>query len=580
MELRDYQIEAIEKIEANIAFGSKEMCLYAVTSFGKSLVAAELVNRALEKGKSIAITVAISELIWQLQNTIREHCNTNPLIIKADYEDTKLVNNRVAIIMEQTAYAREIATHYDILVKDEYHNSRQKRWEKVVKNINPNVIVGMSATPWDEKGYYIPNRENVIETVTTTELVKKGYLSPIKFYKTSATNDIATSSNETIAKKRYISDDDAYRIVSKYDEKIIREVLNKGYDGYKDVKDCKTIWFCSNIEHCEEVTKLINEIVPKEEIIVNYEHDLLTNKPVTELQEQAVAVHSKNSDDYNRNMIQMFRDGKIKHLVSVSKLAIGFDVPDVLVGVDLRPTTSDRTFYQRIGRLRRKMELKEFGMWIDAVGNLERHGTDEFEHLEPIPENRKKLLEQKKQKQLIGVTKGVDTDVISEIKILIKEYKKLKKKSYEDMELEELMLIFNNEDILENLFIIAMYIANELGIEFSTNKKKITLGGVHWIYEPYKEYLEKYEELAVQNDKQLVYEELYDTWVYIMKRLIKGSIKRSNKFVSLRFTFDWIKEESFWKNKITMLENLIEYGNEDGYEIKYEFDIDEEEIPF
>jgi len=51
MELRDYQIEAIDKIEANIVFGSTEMCLYAVTSFGKSLIAAELVNRALKKGK-------------------------------------------------------------------------------------------------------------------------------------------------------------------------------------------------------------------------------------------------------------------------------------------------------------------------------------------------------------------------------------------------------------------------------------------------------------------------------------------------------------------------------------------------
>jgi len=502
------------------------------------------------------------------------------LIIKADYGNDSNIDNRVAIIMEQTAYAREITTHYDYIIKDEYHNSRQKRWEKVIKNINPNIIIGMSATPWDEKGYYIPNKESIIETVTTTDLVKKGYLSHIKFYKTSATNDIATSSNETIARKRYISDDDAHRIVSKYDEKIIREVLAKSYDGYKDVKDCKTIWFCSNIEHCEEVTRLINEIVPKEEIIINYEHDLLTNKPVTELVEQAVAIHSKNSDSYNTNMIQMFRDGKIKHLVSVSKLAIGFDVPDVLVGVDLRPTTSDRTFYQRVGRLRRKADYKEYGMWIDAVGNLERHGTDEFEHLEPIPENRKKLLEQKRQKQLIGATKGINIDVVSEVKILIEEYKKTKNKSFADMTLRELMIAFDNEDILANLFIIAMHIANRIGIEFSTKKKVTTIDSMYWVYEPYEQYLEKYEELAIQNDKQLEYEELYDTWVYIMKKLIKSSIKRGNKFVSLRFTFNWIREESFWKNKIIMLENLIEYGNEDGYKVEYELDINEDEVPF
>jgi ribosomal protein L40E len=64
-------------------------------------------------------------------------------------------------------------------------------------------------------------------------------------------------------------------------------------------------------------------------------------------------------------------------LTSVNVVSIGFDVPNVEVGLLLRPTKSLALHHQQIGRVMRVAEGKEYGIILDQAGNCKRHGFPE-----------------------------------------------------------------------------------------------------------------------------------------------------------------------------------------------------------
>jgi len=55
--LRPHQERALEALRASLASGHRRPMLQAPTGFGKTLTAAHIIQRALDKGKRIAFTV-------------------------------------------------------------------------------------------------------------------------------------------------------------------------------------------------------------------------------------------------------------------------------------------------------------------------------------------------------------------------------------------------------------------------------------------------------------------------------------------------------------------------------------------
>ena len=84
--------------------------------------------------------------------------------------------------MQQTLYSRidKVDIKCDTLVIDEFHRSfRTDTMEAVKKKLKPEVIVGISATVYDEKGYALKGVET-IETTTIEELTSDGHLTPLR----------------------------------------------------------------------------------------------------------------------------------------------------------------------------------------------------------------------------------------------------------------------------------------------------------------------------------------------------------------------------------------------------------------
>jgi superfamily II DNA or RNA helicase len=93
---------------------------------------------------------------------------------------------------------------------------------------------------------------------------------------------------------------------------------------------------------------------------------------VREFDKQGIAatvVHSKwvsKGDKINAIAIEKFRQGKVRVLVNVQMLAMGFDVPNVETIIVARPVESDTLFTQMVGRGARPSEGKDKFILIDV----------------------------------------------------------------------------------------------------------------------------------------------------------------------------------------------------------------------
>lgn len=87
---------------------------------------------------------------------------------------------------------------------------------------------------------------------------------------------------------------------------------------------------------------------------------------------------AKETDDKQRvKTMDALRAGDIKVLFNVDLLGEGVDVPRCDVILDGRPTMSIVRYLQVFGRLLRNFPGKQEGIYVDAVGNVVRHGLPE-----------------------------------------------------------------------------------------------------------------------------------------------------------------------------------------------------------
>jgi DNA repair protein RadD len=112
----------------------------------------------------------------------------------------------------------------------------------------------------------------------------------------------------------------------------------------------------------------------------------------------AVVTGETPTQDRNR-IIEEFRNQKIRVIVQVNVLTVGFDYPELDCLITARPTASISWWYQFVGRGTRIHEKKKDCLVVDFVGSVERFGKvedlyykeDEDGTWELYGENKKKI---------------------------------------------------------------------------------------------------------------------------------------------------------------------------------------------
>jgi DNA repair protein RadD len=338
-DLRPHQEKALDMLRESLRSGHNRPMIQAPTGFGKTRLAAEIVNGARRKGKRIAFLVPALSLIDQTIEAFQsDGVDVREIGVIQGNHPMQDWSRPIQICSVQTVERRAIP-EVDLALFDEAHRQFEitKRW-LTCDEWAGRKIIGLSATPWS-KGlgkFY----DDLLIPATTQELITAGYLSDFTVY--------APSSPDLTGVKTVAGD---------YHEGQLSEAMRKNH-LVGDVVSAwlekgpgeKTLAFAVDLPHAREI------------------HQAFTHAGVS-----ADFIHAKTERDERLEIGRKFHSGDIKVVVNVGTLTTGIDW-DVRCLCLARPTKSEILFVQIIGRGLRKAEGKDRLLILDHSDNHKRLG--------------------------------------------------------------------------------------------------------------------------------------------------------------------------------------------------------------
>lgn len=271
----------------------------------------------------------------------------------------------ITVAMLQTLRARLKSETYqtwveqfDICFFDEVHQFCEGTAYRTICDLTKNdcSTIGVTATPWDMKGFLLDGFDEFINGADIRTLIEKGYLVKPNHL----TIDLFDFSNVKITKK------------GEYDSGAIDDIvvdtdkIDKVFDLWnKHARYKKTIAFCSTVKSAEHYARFFGMQGIKAQV-----------------------VSEVNTEEERDKFLIDFENGEIEILFNVALYIAGLDVPSIECVMFLNPTKIKRRYIQCAGRgLRLCPEIgKTECLFLDFVGNSFRHlEVDAIQSYIPAP---------------------------------------------------------------------------------------------------------------------------------------------------------------------------------------------------
>ena len=349
IELRDYQISAVEALREKIRSNEKRLILCAGTGAGKTVIASHLLRQADRKGSYALFLVDRVALVNQTSATLDAYGIRHGVLqgINARYAPRE----NVQVCSIQTLARRKLPRDPSLIVYDECHAQYKSTLAYMAQYPNA-VKIGLTATPFT-KGMG-KHWDGMVNVIPTRKLIEEGHLIQPKMY-------VAKSPDEAdlgVTKFGEFTDESASTAGIKIVGDVVAEWIGKTHEHFGG--PAKTIVFSPTVAHGRELCAAFREAG------FNF---------------QQVSYLDKN-DEERAAKIDEFRkaDSTIIGLVSCGVLTKGFDVPDCLIGISCKPYRKSLSSHmQEIGRIMRPAPGKTTALWLDHAGNLERFALDMFD---------------------------------------------------------------------------------------------------------------------------------------------------------------------------------------------------------
>ncbi len=352
--LRKYQKQAIAKgllFVQDIKQKSPGVIVLP-TGAGKSIVIAEIARRTRKRTIVLQPSKELLEQNYDKYVGYGERAS-----IYSASMGTKEVGEVTFAMIGSIVNKPELFADFDLCIIDECHLVSPEpgtMYEKFLNGLEIKTL-GLTATPVRMKAYGFPHPHvkacmldrmrpryfaHYIHITQISELVRDGYWTPLRYKRVSFDN--------TMLKLNSTGRD--YTVESLLEAWI----QNKTFNYIKKV-----------MSHPE-----INHIlvfVPSVE----------TGRKLLETTSNTELLYSGLDKDERIRIVKEFKEGKIRCVINVNILSIGFDFPKLDCIVLARPTKSLLLYYQQIGRGVRVHNEKKFCWIFDLVGNTEKFGRVE-----------------------------------------------------------------------------------------------------------------------------------------------------------------------------------------------------------
>lgn len=350
MQLRSYQISAVEGIRAALKNGSKAPLLVLPTGGGKTIVFSHIAANASAKNKRVLVLVHRIELMRQTSEKLQffgvRHGLINP-------QYTPDLHAKVQVASVQTLIKRiEKYRPYfqpDLIIVDEAHHAVAGTWRNIIAAYPNAKILGVTATPirGDGKGLGVESGgifDELVMGPQISELIAMRHLVGTKVY--------APSVVDLSGVRTKMGDYDKKEIESRVDKP---SITGNAVEHYRRICDgTPAVAFCVSIAHAEHVAA--------EFTAAGY---------------RAFSVDGSMEDGERKRLLNGLGDGSVQVICSCDLISEGTDIPAIGCAILLRPTQSLSLFLQQVGRALRPCEGKEYAVILDHVGNVLRHGLPE-----------------------------------------------------------------------------------------------------------------------------------------------------------------------------------------------------------
>lgn len=317
MQLRDYQIRAIERGRECFQRGKRSVLMVSPTGSGKTVILSEIARlHYAREGQVICLAHRI-ELVKQAVDKLWKAGirDLGAIAAEGGFNQTA----KVVVCSIQTLLARpQLRPKASLLIPDEAHHYLSQEWNKLMVPYAGVPIVGFTATPQRPDGTALSGMfDELVEVATVSELVAQGHLVPIR----------------VIGPPRRLDSTDIIDPIAALE---------------KHAPNRKAVIFASSVAHGRELARRLGS--------------------------DAGYIDGKTSSDERAATLRDFEAGRLRVLVNVFVLTEGWDCPSVEVCVLARGCSSAAAFLQQIGRIRRPHPGKEDCLLIDCKGAVHEHG--------------------------------------------------------------------------------------------------------------------------------------------------------------------------------------------------------------
>ena len=338
--LRDDQSDFVSNIRAGLT-QARRVLGQAPTGFGKTVVGSFMVSQTAAKGMRSLFLVHRTELLRQTSKAFARQ-NIEHDTISAGKGFNPHVRTHVGAI-QTVANRLDLVQRPDLLIVDEAHHAVSESWSRVVSELNPRFIVGLSATPCRLDGRGLGEQFDVlVPGPRVSDLIERGFLSPYRIYAPPSTLDFT-------AIRTTAGDYNKADLAAAMDKPTITGDAVAHY--HKLTPNKRAVVFCTSIAHAEHVRDAF--------IASGY---------------VAATVDGTMKPADRANVLAKFGTGEIKILTSCDLVSEGFDLPAIEVAISLRPTKSLSLWIQQVGRALRVCDGKTEAVILDHVGNTMIHG--------------------------------------------------------------------------------------------------------------------------------------------------------------------------------------------------------------
>lgn len=343
-----FQNEILEKLELERDLKDKNRNLVvAATGTGKTVISAfdfKRYAKSFDDQPTLLFVAHRKEILQQSLSTFRQvmkDANFGELLVD-NFRPTDWEHVFASI---QSLHSQEYdfeSEKYDVIIIDEFHHAEADTYRKLLDHVNPNYLLGLTATPERSDGVNVMDwfGGQASAELRIWDAIEKGLLSPFQYFGVHDNTDLRDIGwsrgryNTSELEEKYTSDDERLTY-------ILKEIEEK----VTDPTNMRALGFCVSVQHACYMAEKFNQVgLP------------------------SIALSGNTDRDTRRNAVTKLRNGDINVIFIVDLFNEGVDIPEADTILFLRPTDSTTLFTQQLGRGLRLADEKECLTVLDFIG--------------------------------------------------------------------------------------------------------------------------------------------------------------------------------------------------------------------